>query len=153
MLVGVQEEATGIATISLPTSSWFSRTPEPNDSGTVIDAAARATLPERVRLDGGNVLSRRSRQFSEEFNLALQVCYDRTFRSFEAISEERNTIEIDRYTELQIRLGWRPRKNVELSIVGSNLPDAQYPERVPTTINTGQAEIERCVFGKIIWRF
>jgi iron complex outermembrane recepter protein len=59
---------------------------------------------------------------------------------------------VSEYTRLDLRLGWRPKKNFELSIVGQNLLDRQHPEFgegflvLPT-------EIERSVYAKATWRF
>ncbi|MBA4146726.1 MAG: TonB-dependent receptor [Verrucomicrobia bacterium] len=55
------------------------------------------------------------------------------------------------YAELDARLGWRPRKDLEFSIVGQNLLHDRHPEfgfSRPT-----RPEIERSVYGKVTWRF
>jgi iron complex outermembrane receptor protein len=62
-------------------------------------------------------------------------------------------IGIDRYATLDVRLGWKPVKNLELSVVGQNLLDNHRPEFVSQTINTQPTEVERAVYGKILWRF
>jgi iron complex outermembrane receptor protein len=58
---------------------------------------------------------------------------------------------VSSYTELNMRVGWRPVKNVELSLVGQNLLHDQHTEygfQGPNRI-----EIERSVFGKVRWEF
>jgi len=55
------------------------------------------------------------------------------------------------YFELDLRLGWRPVKNVELSVVGQNLLHSHHPEYgfpSPT-----REEIQRSMYGKVTWRF
>jgi iron complex outermembrane receptor protein len=55
------------------------------------------------------------------------------------------------YFELNARLGWRPLKNLELSVVGQNLLHNHHPEYGlpgPATV-----EIQRSVYGKVVWRF
>jgi iron complex outermembrane recepter protein len=61
---------------------------------------------------------------------------------------------IPAYWSLDLRLGWRPKKNLELSVVGQNLldfshlemsRDAQYFEPI--------VEIERAVFAKMTWTY
>jgi len=55
------------------------------------------------------------------------------------------------YVELDVRLGWRPTRTLELSLTGQNLLHDQHPEfGVP---GPDRAEIERSVYGKIVWRF
>jgi iron complex outermembrane receptor protein len=51
------------------------------------------------------------------------------------------------YVELDVRLAWRPARNVELSVVGQNLLDNHHTEFRPGT------EIQRSVYGKVTWRF
>jgi iron complex outermembrane recepter protein len=55
------------------------------------------------------------------------------------------------YYELNLRIGWRPRKDLELSLVGENLlhdhhPEYGYPS--PT-----REEISRSVYGKVAWSY
>ncbi len=57
------------------------------------------------------------------------------------------------YVALDIRLGWKPRKDLELSIVGQNLLDSQHPEFFPEILDTTPTEVERGVYGKITWKF
>jgi iron complex outermembrane receptor protein len=54
------------------------------------------------------------------------------------------------YTELDLRLGWRPRETLELSLVGQNLLHDHHPEfgALPS-----REEVERGVYGEVTWRF
>jgi iron complex outermembrane receptor protein len=54
------------------------------------------------------------------------------------------------YTELDLRLGWRPREGLELSLVGQNLLHDHHAEfgALPS-----REEIERGVYGEVTWRF
>jgi iron complex outermembrane receptor protein len=55
------------------------------------------------------------------------------------------------YAELNARLGWRPIKNLELSIVGQNLLHERHPESgFP---DTSQESIVRSVYGKVAWQY
>ena len=62
-------------------------------------------------------------------------------------------LHISSYVSLDVRLGWRPVKNLELALVGQNLLREQHAEFNPSFIATQRAEIERGVYGKITWRF
>lgn len=55
------------------------------------------------------------------------------------------------YVAMDVRLGWRPTKNWEFSIVGQNLLDSRHPEfgATPST----QKQIEQSIYGKITWQF
>jgi iron complex outermembrane receptor protein len=55
------------------------------------------------------------------------------------------------YTELSVRLGWRPAKEWELSLTGQNLLHDRHPEYGFPTAD--RVEIERSVYGKVQWRF
>lgn len=57
---------------------------------------------------------------------------------------------VSSYTELNVRLGWRPTNKLELSIVGQNLLHDQHAEY---GFNSAAREIERSVYGKVQWRF
>lgn len=56
------------------------------------------------------------------------------------------------YVELQVRLGWRPMKNLEVSIVGQNLVHDHHLEYVISNPNPRE-EIVRAVCGKVAWHF
>ena len=51
------------------------------------------------------------------------------------------------------RLGWKPTKALEISIVGQNLLDHHHPEFVSELEHTLPSEVERSVYGKFTWRF
>jgi iron complex outermembrane receptor protein len=49
-----------------------------------------------------------------------------------------------------VRLGWKPSKQVELSLIGQNLLDKRHPEfGQPNT----RSELERGVLAKAVWKF
>lgn len=60
---------------------------------------------------------------------------------------------ISAYTLMDVRLGWRPRKNLEMSLIGHSLLDSRHPEFGPTFIQTQATEIQHGAYGKITWRF
>jgi len=63
------------------------------------------------------------------------------------------SLQIPAYWELDLRLGWRPRKNLELSLVGQNLLHDHHPEFDRSFVNNPRTEVERSVYGRITWRF
>jgi iron complex outermembrane receptor protein len=55
------------------------------------------------------------------------------------------------YVDLDLRLGWHATDAVEISIAGQNLLNPQHAEYgVPSPT---RVEIERSVYGKVVWRF
>ena len=54
------------------------------------------------------------------------------------------------YTELDLRLGWRPTPAWELSVTGQNLLDRQHREFGPTGAAT--IELQRSYYLKVTWR-
>ncbi len=62
-------------------------------------------------------------------------------------------IDIDSYVELDARLGWKPRSDLEISLVGKNLLDSSHEEFLPDFIATQPTEVERSIYIKGIWSF
>jgi iron complex outermembrane receptor protein len=54
------------------------------------------------------------------------------------------------YFTADVRIGWRWRNNLEISVVGQNLCDPQHPEFGPPAT---RQEIPRSVYGKVTWQF
>jgi len=54
------------------------------------------------------------------------------------------------YTAVDLRLGWKPSKQLEVSLIGQNLLDKRHPEFGPANI---RSEIERSVLVKAACRF
>lgn len=54
------------------------------------------------------------------------------------------------YTELDLRIGWRPTDRLDLSLIGRNLLHDSHPELGPAAI---REEVERSFHGRVLWRF
>ncbi len=62
--------------------------------------------------------------------------------------------EVPDYVTMDLRLGWRPRKNVEFSVVGQNLFSPAHTEAAASSFYSEPGyEIERAVFGKVTWTY
>jgi iron complex outermembrane receptor protein len=61
-------------------------------------------------------------------------------------------INIDDYITLDIRLGWQPLSNLELSLVGANLIDSTRLEFVEE-LYSFPTQVERRIYGQIKWLF
>ncbi|MHC1726000.1 MAG: TonB-dependent receptor plug domain-containing protein [Syntrophobacteraceae bacterium] len=90
-------------------------------------------------------------QFSirSAFDLPHKTEFDLWLRFVDALP----ALNVGSYTTLNARLAWRPVRNLELSIVGQNLLDKKHVEMSPDFLGTIEAQIERSVYGKVVWRF
>ena len=73
------------------------------------------------------------------------VQFDSIFRFVSAIENQR----LPGYAELDLRLSWRPKSSLELSIAGQNLLHKRHAE---FGLPGSRQEIERSVYGKVVWR-
>jgi iron complex outermembrane receptor protein len=62
-------------------------------------------------------------------------------------------ISVPAYTEMDLRLAWRPAPSVELAIVGRNLLHNSHAEFPAELLDVPLMQIERSVFGQINWKF
>ena len=54
---------------------------------------------------------------------------------------------------MDLRLGWQPKENLDISIMGQNLLDDAHFEFVPTLVDFIPTKVQRGVYGKVTWRF
>ncbi len=58
------------------------------------------------------------------------------------------------YIEMDARLAWRPRKNLELAVVGQNLLNSVHYEFIPTGWAFSQVNrVPRSVYSSLTWRY
>ena len=116
-----------------------------------LEMELRSTEGERTLLSTMTENESPENQFSlrSYLDLPKQLNLDSTLRYVDYLPG----LDIDSYLELDLRLGWRPRKDLELSIVGQNLlqqSHAEFPARFLTVQST---EVERSIYGKVTLRF
>jgi iron complex outermembrane receptor protein len=58
---------------------------------------------------------------------------------------------VDDYTRLDLRLGWRPLEQLELSLVGQNLTESRH-EEFENGLFLLRSQVPRSVYGKVTWR-
>lgn len=56
------------------------------------------------------------------------------------------------YTRLDVRLGWKPAKDLELALTGQNLTSRRHQEFGSSPSQTG-SQVPRSIYGGAIWRF
>lgn len=76
---------------------------------------------------------------------------DANFRHVSQIANQ----GVSAYGELDLRVAWRARPNLELALVGQNLLHAQHAEFGAISANpvNTRKEIERGLYGKVSWSF
>ena len=60
--------------------------------------------------------------------------------------------KISRYVRVDARVGWRPLKKLDLSLVGQNLIDNRHQETGPSLFEQ-PTEVERSIFFNVRWKF
>ncbi len=89
--------------------------------------------------------------FRTQFNLPGNLELDTELKYVDQINTASG---IPNYFDLDIRVGWKPSDHIELSLVVENILDSQRFEYISsTTLNTQISEVERSVYGKIVWTF
>jgi iron complex outermembrane receptor protein len=68
-------------------------------------------------------------------------------------SEDFMQLPIAAYLTMDVRLGWRPMRNLELSLAGRNLLHNKVQEYRPEFLSTQPSATGREITGKVTWRF
>lgn len=84
-----------------------------------------------------------------QFDLPRNVEFDTTLRWVDDIS----SLGIGSYVELDARLAWRPREDLELALVGRNLFDSEHIEFTPLVAPTVPTAVERSFYAQVKWEF
>jgi iron complex outermembrane receptor protein len=83
------------------------------------------------------------------FDLPLNLKFDTNLRYVDRLT----AIGIPSYVELDARLAWEARTNLEFAIVGQNLLHERHAEFAPTFIGSQKTDVERGVYGKVTFRY
>ena len=82
-------------------------------------------------------------------DITHNVEFDAWLRYVDAL----DSLNVPRYTTLDLRLGWQATKHMELVLGLQNLLDSHHPEFASELINTQATEVERSAYGKVAWRW
>jgi iron complex outermembrane receptor protein len=82
-------------------------------------------------------------------DLPGRVQFDATLRYVDSLP----SLGINNYTVMDLRLGWKPLPNLDISLIGRNLLDSQHPEFTFSFTRTQITEVQHSVYGKITWQF
>jgi iron complex outermembrane recepter protein len=83
------------------------------------------------------------------YSIAQNVDFDTALRFVDRLPAS-NTSP---YTELMLRIAWRPVNSVELSVVGQHLLNSDHVEFASTRVEVVPRKIERSVLGQGRWWF
>ncbi|MCH9696603.1 MAG: TonB-dependent receptor [Gammaproteobacteria bacterium] len=111
------------------------------------------TFPTGNRRDPKNQASLRS-----SIDLPYAVELDIWLRYVDSIADievfpSPDLPEVDNYFAVDVRLGWKPHPDIELSVVGRNLNDPQHLEYLNETAGTFAVQIERRFYVQGKWTF
>ena len=84
-----------------------------------------------------------------QVDLMKNVEFDAFFRHINQLPG----LGIASYQTLDLRLAWKPKSNMEVSVIGQNLLQSHHMEFAPEVIQTMPVQIQRGVFGRFTWRF
>ena len=80
-------------------------------------------------------------------NLPWNLEFDTGFRYIDSVPD----FNVGSYFNLDIRLGWNPTENIEVSVTGQNLLDSDHQEFGESFFQVQKTEIERGVYFGIKW--
>lgn len=85
------------------------------------------------------------------WDLSEDVDFDLTARYVDCLT----SLAVPSYITMDLRLAWRPRKHLELALVGQNLLQTYHYEFGPSTETLGNeaTEVPRSVYGSVTWRY
>lgn len=81
------------------------------------------------------------------WDLPWQLSFDVWLRYVDALP----SLDVRSYTTFDARLAWRPVRQMEVSLVGQNLPNGRGSEFVQNGVIASM--IQRGVYGKVTWNF
>jgi len=81
------------------------------------------------------------------WDFGSNVTFDVMFRYVDSLMAG-----VEKYFVGDVRLAWRPRKNLELSVVGQNLFDGRHYEFISSEA-ANPTEVKPSVYGMVSWRY
>lgn len=99
--------------------------------------------------DSSGEAPRHQFSFQSNMDLPMNLELDLWFRYVDDLSDS----DVDSYSMIDARLGFKPFENLELSLVGQNLFDSQHQEFKEDYLNFATYEVERAYYFKVTWHF
>ncbi len=93
-------------------------------------------------------------EFQAQLRSYVDLPYDLEFDTALYFVDELESSSVQRYTRVDLRLGWRPLENLDFSAVVQNLQEDEHAEFGPESLQFfSPTKIQRTIYGKITWRF
>ncbi len=108
-----------------------------------------ADIPGQLPNDYANSSPTHLFSLRSSLDLSEQLQWDAWLRHVSTIKSH----NIPAYTTLDLRLAWKPRKDLTVSLVGQNLLDNAHPEYGSGFIRSTPSEIQRGLYAKAEWTY
>ena len=106
-----------------------------------------------IDFDPYNDDEERTPEYQFSLRSMVDLPYDLEFDCWLRSVDELPADDISSYTQLDLRLGWQPLKNLELALIGQNLLDRHQPEFVDSIFYFNNSEVERSFYLKATLEF
>ncbi|MBI4374208.1 MAG: TonB-dependent receptor [Deltaproteobacteria bacterium] len=88
--------------------------------------------------------------FHSSHDLPYNLQADGMLYFYDAYTDVHSLMTVDDFVRVDLRLGWKPRSDLDLSVIGQNLL-GKHVEAIPARI--APANVDRVVFGRLTWEF
>lgn len=114
------------------------------------DALYGATDTEFIGSTPGHQISLRS-----SLDITPRLQWDTWLRHVGRLRGGTSSIDdsVPAYTSLDMRLAWKPNRDLSIALVGQNLLDPTHLEKIAVDVLSDPVEIERAVYVKVDWKF
>jgi iron complex outermembrane recepter protein len=112
---------------------------------------AEMKIDQSQTLTGAQNLSLPRHQFSvrSSMNIGKSIEADAWLRYVDSFDNG----GVPSYFTLDLKLAWKPVKNLELTLVGQNFLESRHQEFRSEQFSTQVYEVERGIYGKLTWKF
>ena len=147
--IGAESHGLEFALDWLPQANWRLQA-----NASLFHIRARDALPGA---DGSEFLGASPKQLvslRSSLDITSKLQWDVWLRHVGALAGgETPTDGVPAYNTMDMRLAWKPRRDLQISLVGQNLLQARHLEKLMSNIFSAPVEIERSIYLKADWKF
>ncbi len=93
-------------------------------------------------------------EFQYNFRSYLSLPHNFEFDTIVYFVDSLESMDVSHYVRLDLRIGWKPIPELELSLVGQNLQDSKHLEFGNERFQfQARTQVERSIYGKVTWRY
>ena len=120
----------------------------------LFDIKARGTTPETTADEFIGATPYHQISVRSSLDITPQLQWDVWLRHTGKVKGGSTPLDdVSAYTSLDMRVGWKAQRNLEISLVGQNLLDSNHQEFISTHLLSVPVKIERGVYLKADWKF